>query len=130
MIVAGVTSQTFQALPTARYGMKAWLLDQFDGVENLRLAEAPDPAAPASGQVVLDLTFAALNPADRYLAEGQYPARPALPHILGRDGVGTVRAIGPGVSGISPGETRVILRGETGVSKPGTLAERVSVAAD
>jgi NADPH2:quinone reductase len=109
--------------------MKAWLLDKFEGIENLRLAEAADPA-PGPGEVVLELTYAALNPADRYLAEGQYPARPALPHVLGRDGVGVVRQVGAGVSGVQVDQTLVILRGETGVSKPGTLAQRVSVAAD
>ena len=63
----------------------------------------------------MDVRFAALNPADRYLAEGQYPAKPALPHVLGRDGVGTVREIGAGVTSVKPGETVVVLRGETGV---------------
>jgi NADPH:quinone reductase len=74
--------------------------------------------------------FAALNPADRNLAMGQYPAKPAFPHILGRDGVGTVSAVGEGVRGISVGDTRLILRSEVGVSKPGTLAERVAVPAE
>jgi NADPH2:quinone reductase len=110
--------------------MKAWLLDSIGGgIEQLRLADAPDPK-PQAGDVLLDVRYAALNPADRYLAEGQYPARPALPHILGRDGVGTVRALGPGVSNVKIGDTLTILRGETGVSKPGTFAERVCVAAD
>ena len=44
--------------------------------------------------VLVELRAAALNPADRYLAEGAYPARPAMPHILGRDGVGTIVAVG------------------------------------
>src|SRR5436309_12335595 len=109
--------------------MKAWLIDSFSGVGALRQADVPEPT-PGPGEVVLAVEYAALNPADRYLAEGQYPARPPLPHILGRDGVGTVSQIGPGVSGVQVGETLVILRGETGVSKPGTLAQRVSVAAD
>ena len=56
------------------------------------------------------MKYAALNPADRYLAEGQYPARPAFPHILGRDGVGEVIEIGQGVSGWNVGDTAVILR--------------------
>src|SRR5437763_2963520 len=109
--------------------MKAWLLDKFEGIEALRLAEASDPA-PGPGEVVLDLIYAALNPADRYLAEGQYPARPPLPHILGRDGVGVVRSVPPGVSTMKPGDTMVVLRGETGITRPGTFAEQVAVAAD
>lgn len=106
--------------------MHAWLIDGFTGIDRLRQADVPDPI-PAIGEVVLDVRFAALNPADRYLAEGQYPAKPALPHILGRDGVGIVSAVGPGVDGIDVGAKRVILRSEIGVSRAGTFAQRVAV---
>jgi NADPH2:quinone reductase len=106
--------------------MKAWLLDSLTGIDRLCLVEVPDPT-PVAGEVLLDVLYAALNPADRYLAEGQYPARPVLPHIVGRDGVGTVREIGPGVSGFQPGENYTILRGELGINRPGTFAERVAV---
>jgi NADPH2:quinone reductase len=106
--------------------MRAWLLDDLQGIGNLRLADVPDPS-PAVGEVVLDVRYAALNPADRYLAENQYPARPALPHVLGRDGLGTVAKIGPGVEGITPGEKFAVLRGDVGVSRSGTFAQRVAV---
>src|SRR6187397_659981 len=97
--------------------MRAWLLPDFTGIDKLRLiTDVPDPT-PADGEVVLDLMFAALNPADRYLAEGMYPARPALPHVLGRDGIGIVSAIGSGVSGISVGDSLCVLRGDTGVKR-------------
>jgi NADPH2:quinone reductase len=109
--------------------MKAWLLDDFKGIESLRLAEVPDPK-PQWGEVVLEVQFAALNPADRYLAERQYPAKPTLPHILGRDGIGTVIQIGEGVTNLRPGEKRVLLRGDAGGNKPGTFAERVAVPAE
>jgi NADPH2:quinone reductase len=49
--------------------MKAWLLDQFTGIDAIRVAEVPDPA-PQRGEVLLEVQYAALNPADRYLAEG------------------------------------------------------------
>ena len=108
--------------------MRAWILPGLTGVESMQLGEMSDPS-PAPGQVVLRVQFASLNPADRYLAMGQYPARPPFPHVLGRDGVGTITAIGAGVNGIQLGETRVILRGEAGVSRPGTLAQYVAVDA-
>ena len=73
--------------------MRAWLMDSYDGVEKLRLGEVPDPQ-PGPGQVLLRVRFAALNPADAFLAQAMYPAKPALPHILGRDGVGDVLAVG------------------------------------
>jgi NADPH:quinone reductase len=106
--------------------MKAWLLDRLEGISHLRLADAPDPRAGA-GEVVMKLHFAALNPADRYLAQGEYPAKPPLPHILGRDGLGTIIELGPEVTGLRVGDRRAILRGDVGVSRAGTFAERVAV---
>lgn len=108
--------------------MKAWLLNSIgDGIEKLRLAEAPDPS-PAANEVVMKVLYAALNPADRYLAQGEYPAKPPAPHILGRDGFGEVIALGLGVTGVRVGDRRTILRGETGVSRAGTLAQKVAVS--
>jgi NADPH:quinone reductase len=108
--------------------MKAWLLPAFTGIQSMTLADTPNPS-PGPGQVILQLHFAALNPADAYLALSQYPAKPTFPHILGREGVGTVLSVGPGVADIHPGETRLILRSEVGVNRPGTLAQQVAVDA-
>ena len=106
--------------------MRAWLLDAMNGLGSLRLATAPEPT-PAAGEAVLRVLYAALNPADRYLSEGQYPAKPPMPHILGRDGVGVVTAVGDGVHGIRVGDHCTILRSEIGVSRPGLFAEQVAV---
>jgi NADPH2:quinone reductase len=106
--------------------MRAWLLDRFDGLSALRLADVPDPKA-AAGEVVMEIEYAALNPADRYLSEGQYPARPPLPHILGRDAIGTIVEVGGGVQDLRIGDRRIILRGDVGVSRAGTFAQRVAV---
>jgi len=104
-------------------------MDDYSGVENLRLAEMPEPH-PQAGEVVLELRYAALNPADRYLAERQYPAKPKLPHILGRDGLGTVAEIGAGVAGLKIGDRRAVLRGDVGGNRPGTFAEAVALPAE
>jgi len=101
-------------------------MDAYEGVEKLRLSEAADPV-PGPGEALVAIRFAALNPADAFLALGQYPARPKLPHILGRDGVGTVAATGEGVGSVSVGQTVGILRCEAGVSAWGTLAEKTVV---
>lgn len=106
--------------------MKAWLLDKLEGISHLRIADVPDPH-PAAGEAVLAVDYAALNPADRYLAENQYPAKPPLPHILGRDGMGTLVEVGPGVAGLKAEDRRLILRGEVGVIRAGTFAQRVAV---
>jgi len=109
--------------------MRAWLLDKISSIDGLRLGEIEKPV-PGEGEVLLRMRFAALNPADRYLAEGQYPARPPMPHILGRDGLGIVEAVGPDVQGLRCGVELLILRGEAGVSLPGTFAQYAVVPAD
>ena len=106
--------------------MKAWLIDSLNGIGHLRLADHADPV-PQEGEVVLDVHYAALNPADSYLAEGQYPAKPPMPHILGRDGIGTVVQVGGGVSAPRLGDLQVILRGDAGINCAGTFAQRVAV---
>ena len=108
--------------------MRAWLMGSYEGVEKLRLGEVADPQ-PGPGLALLRVRYAALNPADAFLARGMYPARPPLPHILGRDGVGEVLAVGTNVTAVRPGETVGILRGITGVDVWGTLAEKVAVPA-
>jgi NADPH2:quinone reductase len=108
--------------------MRAWLMESYEGVEKLRLAEVADPVA-GPGEVVLRNRFAALNPADAFLARGMYPAKPGLPHVLGRDGVGDVLAVGAGVTNISIVDTVAILRCDAGVETWGTLAEKTVVPA-
>jgi NADPH:quinone reductase len=106
--------------------MRAWLLDHFNGIGSLRLGDYPDPS-PKMGEAVLKIQYAGLNPADHYVALRQYPAKPPMPHILGRDGIGTVVAVGAGASPITVGDRRIILRGDVGVEKPGTFADLVAV---
>jgi NADPH2:quinone reductase len=78
---------------------------------------------------LLRIRLAALNPADAFLAQAMYPAKPPLPHILGRDGVGDVLALGPGVDRVRVGDTVGILRCNAGVETWGTLAEKVVIPA-
>ncbi len=116
-------------MPRHEEPMRAWLMDSVKGVESLQLGEVADPQ-PGPAQLLLRVRMAALNPADAFLAEGMYPAHPPLPHILGRDGVGDVLAVGPGVDNVRVGETVGILRCNVGVETWGTLAEEVVVPMD
>jgi NADPH:quinone reductase len=109
--------------------MRAWLTDSYGGIDTLRFGEVPDPR-PGPADVLLTVRYAALNPADAFLARGLYPATPPLPHILGRDGVGDVAAVGAEVEDVRPGDTVGILRCEAGVDRWGTLAEQVVVPAE
>jgi NADPH2:quinone reductase len=109
--------------------MRAWLMHGYEGVERLQLSEVPD-RAPGAGEVLLRVRFASINPADAFLSRGMYPAKPPMPHILGRDGVGDVLAVGEGVENIQPGQTLGILRCDVGVKDWGTLAETVVAPAN
>ena len=109
--------------------MRAWLMDTYEGVERLRLDRVQD-LHPDRNQILLNVRFAGLNPADAFLASGMYPAKPRLPHVLGRDGAGEVMAVGADVRGIKPGDTVGILRCNVGVDGWGTLAEQVLVPAE
>ncbi len=103
-------------------------MDGYEGVERLRLGDVADPE-PGEGEALLRIRYAALNPADAFLAQAQYPAKPALPHILGRDGLGEVLAVGPGVTEVRPGDVVGILRCEAGIVRWGTFAEKTVVPA-
>ena len=109
--------------------MRAWLMERQERIEKLRLDEVADPA-PGPGQALLRVKFAALNPADMLLAGADYPTKPPLPHVLGRDGVGEVLAMGAGVENVRAGEMAGILRCAVGVSIWGTFAEKVVVPAE
>ena len=108
--------------------MRAWLMNSFEGTDKLQLSEAADPRS-GPGEVLLKMRFAALNPADAFLARAMYPANPPLPHVLGRDGVGEVLAVGSGVDSVRVGDTVGVLRCDVGVSTWGTLAEKTAVPA-
>lgn len=107
--------------------MRAWLLEDFKGLDALHLSTDVTRPQVGPGEVLIRLKYAALNPADRFLAENLYPARPELPHILGRDGSGTIEHVGPGVTAWKKGDQAAILRGDAGVDRKGTFAEYVVV---
>jgi NADPH:quinone reductase-like Zn-dependent oxidoreductase len=111
--------------------LKAWLWDGQAGLDHLRLTEVPNPV-PKENEVVMEVHYAALNPADRMMAERRYPypVYPPPPHVLGRDGVGTVIQVGKGVKDMHVGDQRVLLRSDVGLLRWGTFAEQVSMPAN
>lgn len=103
--------------------MKSWRFHEFGAIENLRLEEIAEPT-PGPGEALVQLEFAALNPADRFLVEGKYPRPGRPPFAVGRDGCGTVVQ---SAGRFRPGERVVVLRSDIGVTREGTLAECVAV---
>ena len=87
--------------------MKAVVFEKHGGPEVLHLAEVPDPI-PGPGEVVVDIHAASVNAADYKvrLGGGAYGGGSGvkLPHILGRDFSGVVRAVGSGVTDLRVGD--------------------------
>jgi len=83
--------------------MKLIRVSAFGGPDALRLEEAPDPR-PGSGQIVLRVHAAGVNPVDTYIRSGRYAARPALPYTPGSDAAGVVEAVAEGVAGLAAGD--------------------------
>ncbi len=72
--------------------------------ETITLVDLPEPAAAGPGEVLIGVDYAPVNPADLLLVMGWYAVRPNLPSMIGNEGVGTIIAVGPGVTNVAPGE--------------------------
>ncbi|WP_411282217.1 zinc-dependent alcohol dehydrogenase family protein [Gemmatimonas sp.] len=67
-----------------------------------------DTPAPQAGDVLLEMLAAPINPSDILTLTGQYGMLPPLPAVGGNEGVGTVAALGDGVTSVAVGQ-RVLL---------------------
>jgi NADPH:quinone reductase-like Zn-dependent oxidoreductase len=91
------------------------------GNEVVRLEDRPDPE-PTGGEVLLEVRYAGLNPADLAQRAGNYPAPPGSPaDVPGIETMGTVIGLGPQARDFPVG-TRVF-----GIVGGGGLADRVVV---
>jgi NADPH2:quinone reductase len=81
---------------------KAIRIHQAGGADALRWDDV-DVGTPGEGQVRLRQAAVGLNYIDVYVRTGLYPV-PSLPAVIGMEGAGVVEDIGPGVSGIEPGD--------------------------
>ncbi|HVL71469.1 MAG TPA: NADPH:quinone oxidoreductase family protein [Beijerinckiaceae bacterium] len=75
----------------------------FAPFEQIGVAEAPDPE-PGAGEVVVEVVAAEANYPDILVIEGKYQIKPPLPFSPGKAAAGRIAAVGPGVSGFSPGD--------------------------
>ena len=86
--------------------MKAVVLRELGGPENLRVEDVTDPQ-PKANEVVIRLRAAAVNHRDVFIRKGQY-AGIKLPIILGSDGAGEVVTAGAEVDQTLIGKAVVI----------------------
>lgn len=73
-------------------------------VDSVEVVNLPEPAAPGAGEVLIGVEYSPINPADLLLIMGYYAVRPALPAVAGNEGVGTIIAVGPGVTHVKAGD--------------------------
>ncbi|MFF5264722.1 alcohol dehydrogenase catalytic domain-containing protein [Actinomadura viridis] len=76
---------------------------RYGGPEEMRLVEGPTPV-PGPGEVRVRRTAAGAGSADVLMAEGACPDGPRPPFTPGHDLVGTVDAVGEGVTGFALGQ--------------------------
>jgi NADPH:quinone reductase-like Zn-dependent oxidoreductase len=109
--------------------MQAFALSDFDSPP--RLQELPVPE-PGPGQVRVRVEAAGLNRIDVAIAAGglRDHAGYAFPVVIGRDGAGTIDALGDGVEGLEPGDEVLghVLFGPT--LGDGTVAEYALLPAE
>ena len=103
--------------------MRAIVAHAIGAPEDLKIEEMPDPA-PGPGEVLVDMKATAVNFPDLLVIEGKYQIIPPHPFVPGKEGAGTVAAVGAGVDGLSVGD-RVMVQAEWG-----TYAEKLVLPAD
>ena len=78
--------------------MKALICPSLGPVENLKVVDLPPPA-PAKGEILVDVAYAALNFFDTLIIEGKYQLKPEPPFSPAGEFSGRVAALGPDVQG-------------------------------
>ncbi len=117
MLVFRVEVTLMRAGVSALLSMKAIVVREFGPPEVMKL-EKVELAEPAGLQVLVKIEAAGVNPVDTYLRTGIHAHAPKLPYTPGKDGAGTVAAVGDAAGKFKPGD-RVYTAG----SITGTYAE-------
>jgi NADPH2:quinone reductase len=99
--------------------MKAIRVHSFGPPEVMKLEDGPE-LVPGSGQVLVSVKAAGVNPVDTYIRSGLYRPDLNLPYTPGIDAAGVIVAIGDGVQHRSVGQ-----RVYVAWSLSGTYAEQV-----
>lgn len=81
--------------------MKAIQVKEPGGPEKMQLVDVPTPS-PREGEALVRIAASGVNFIDVYFRTGLYKSD--LPIALGSEAAGTVEAVGPGVSEVSPGD--------------------------
>ena len=77
--------------------MKGYIVREFGGPENM-LWETLPRLEPGPGQLLVEVHASGMNFAETRMRAGTYSGQP-LPFVMGMEGAGIVREVGPDVSG-------------------------------
>ncbi|HVU00669.1 MAG TPA: NAD(P)H-quinone oxidoreductase [Polyangiaceae bacterium] len=106
--------------------MKAIVVAERGGPENLKLAEVPDPEL-LPGTVVLEVKATALNRADLLQRRGLYPPPKGETDILGLECSGVVAAVGDGVGSVRVGDRVMALLPGGGYATRVRIPEKMAI---
>src|SRR5579884_4057697 len=109
--------------------MKAAVINGYGGQDVMQVADVPKPGT-ATGQVLVEVHAAGLNPFDWKVREGHYKdyIHMDFPAILGGDVSGTVVALGESVTGFEVGQP--VYGSANAANGQGSYAEFTNVKVD
>jgi len=90
--------------------MKAVIIDEFGGVDVLKVGEIDQPT-PKAGEVLVKVVATSINRPDLVQRAGNYPPPPGDSEILGLEVSGTIAELGEGVTGWDIGDRVISLVG-------------------
>jgi len=114
-------------MPELVGNMRAVFINRYGGVEVLEYGDQPRPI-PRSGQVLVEVHAASVNPRDWLLREGRYVFRYLMrgfPMILGSDVSGVVVQSGPNTTRFRPGDA--VFGMQTAFGRMGGYAEYIAI---
>ena len=101
--------------------MKAVQITEFGGPEVMKYQDLPD-LSPNEGQALVQIEAVGVNYTDTYSRSGVNPTN--LPWVVGVEGAGVVKEVGPNVTQVREGDSVVYC------GTPGSYAEQAIVPAD
>jgi NADPH:quinone reductase-like Zn-dependent oxidoreductase len=115
--------------------MRALLLRQHGGLENLQVVDDHPKPEAVDGHVVIRVKASSFNYHDVFTVKGMPGIKVPLPVVIGLDMAGDIAEIGPGVTGWKEGDAVLVnplnkKKGLMGEMLDGGMAEYCLVAAD
>lgn len=84
--------------------MKAYLVEQFGDLKNLKLKDGLKPLTPPPGHVIINVHACGVNFPDYLIVLGKYQLKPPLPFAPGGEVAGTIKSVGSGVTRFKEGD--------------------------